>query len=88
MHGIQNINDLSTRVFNDFDHNRRKWTQKIYTNKQMVNLLAFNMSNTEEHSFSEIKNNLFYSYELLNKNYPNFTHYEIYDIFKRLELRK
>lgn len=85
--GIYNIDDLSTRVFNDFNHDIRKWTQKIYTNKQMVKLLSTAADNNSENAFSELKNNLFYSYELLNKNYPNFTHYEIYDIFKRLEIR-
>lgn len=53
----------------------------------MVKLLSTASDNNSENAFSELKNNLFYSYELLNKNYPNFTHYEIYDIFKRLEIR-
>jgi hypothetical protein len=88
MPGIYNLDDLSTRVFNDFNHDLRKWTKKIYTNKQIVQLLNTAGTDTDLHVFTPINKPEMISFELMNKNYPNFTHYEIYDVFKRLELRK
>jgi hypothetical protein len=88
MAGIYNLNDLSTRVFHDFSQNERKWTKTIYTNKQLVKLLGSLIDNNHENVFTTINKPGFFSYEHLNKNYPNFSHHTMYDVFKRLELRK
>lgn len=53
--GMYNFDDLSTRIFNYFNHNEREWTKKIYTNKQFVSLLNMIINNNQNDSFFPIK---------------------------------
>jgi hypothetical protein len=34
--GDKNLVELSTREFNNFDHDTRKWSKNIYNNKQFI----------------------------------------------------
>jgi hypothetical protein len=34
--GDKNLVELSTREYNDFNHDTRKWTKTIYNNKQFI----------------------------------------------------
>jgi hypothetical protein len=88
MAGIYNLDDLSTRVFHDFSQNERKWTKTYYTNKQLVKLLGGLINKNYENVFTPINKPRVFPFEYMNKNYPNFSHEIMYDVFKRLELRK
>ena len=84
MLGIDNLKQLSTRIFNDFNHNTRKWTQKIYTNKQLIKLLSKDL-------IQETENYVFYpdiveDTSNLIVSYPNFNQHNMYDILRNLEV--
>lgn len=84
--GINSMKLLSTYQFNEYDHNKRLWTQKIYNGKMLSKLL-----NSIEEIDPNILNNIMApvgttDYNHLVKNFPNFSQHKIYNTFRDLEL--
>lgn len=74
---------LSTHVFNDFDHNSRTWSQKIYTANNIIKVLSNITGVDQEHVFMSLD---IMNKSDLNLNYSNFEHFKMYDVFRDLEL--
>lgn len=81
--GIINMKCLSTHVFNDFDHNNRKWTQKSYTAKGISKLLSDITGIDQERVFMPLE---LMDQSELHLSYPNFEQSKMYDVFRDLEL--
>ena len=76
--------ELSTREFNNFDHDTRKWSKNIYNNKQFVQLL------TKKYKTEQFESQ-FYPYKDISLNnykmiYPNYSHSKIYNVLRNLEI--
>ena len=86
MDGIKNMELLSTRDFQDFDHNKRKWTSTIYTTKEIYQLLT-KIEKTNPAYINSIMAPIDSTdYNKLWKSYSNFSHHKMYNVFRNLEL--
>ena len=84
--GINNMNLLSTYKFNEFDHNKRKWSQTVYNGKMLSNLLnSIDDNSAYLTSITAPVNTT--DYNQLVKSQPNFSQHKMYSIFRDLELR-
>ena len=81
--GIINMKCLANHTFNDFNHNTRQWTQKIYNAKNISKLLSNIIGISQERVFMPL--NLMDTAEL-SVNYANFEQSKMYDVFRNLEL--
>jgi hypothetical protein len=89
--GANNLRLLSTRIFNHFNHDKREWTQTIYNNNDMINLIQ-SLSNEK----NKILHEVFFNIEDIGKvplfknelklSYPNWSEHKIYNILRNLEL--
>lgn len=89
--GANNLRLLSTRIFNHFNHDKREWTQTIYNNTDMINLIQ-SLSSKE----NKILHEVFFNIEDIGKvplfknelklSYPNWSEHKIYSILRNLEL--
>lgn len=83
--GINNMKLLSTYKFNEFDHNKRKWSQIIYNGKMISSLL--NNINNNSGVITEITAPVnLQDYDHLVKSYPNFSQHNMYYTFRDLEV--
>jgi hypothetical protein len=88
--GSDNLRLLSTRVFNHFNHDKREWTQTIYSNKDMIGLVELIKNNPKTQykdvflNIDEIGYKIFKNE--LRQDYPSWHEHKIYNILRNLEI--
>lgn len=89
---VSNKGDIqlySTRVFNNYNHLERKWTQTTFPNVQFLNKLSdisFNKNLQHKYQFDpKVESEKKYLNDLINI-YPNFSEYKIYNVMRNIQI--
>ena len=81
---INNLMRMGTKAFYDFNHNERKWNTTVFSSENILKTLIklLTNQNTQEPS---VWNSNFFSNQFIN-NFPNYSHYKLYNIMRDIEL--